>query len=546
MKYNLFVIFALFCFALSSCYQGDQADLIIHNAQIYSCDEDFTVYEAMAIRDGKILQLGPEREILNGYKCDQIIDAQMRPIYPGFYDGHCHFLGYAKSLSEVDLNGSNSFEEVVERVKAYEATNELEWIQGRGWDQTLWAVDSFPNNAIFNDLFPDKPLLIRRVDGHAALANAKALEIAGITSETKIDGGFIGVENGVLTGLLLDNAYDSVAKHIPQMAPDKKLTFLQKAENNLFAAGLTSINDAGIEAVDRELYVNWYANSDLRIKDYAMLFPDNENMNFATKEGIYKKGNLHIRSFKIIADGALGSRGACLLKPYTDEHDHLGFMLRDSAALFDIASLAKEIDYQINTHCIGDSANRTMLNIYAQVIQDKLDHRWKIEHAQVLAESDFDLFEAIRILPSVQPTHCTSDMRWAEERLGSERIVFAYAYKKLLEKAGKVVLGTDFPIERIYPLETFYAAVTRMDRDGYPTEGFYPNEVLTREEALKGMTIWAAFSNFEENERGSLEEGKAADFVMLTQDIMKIEASEILSTFVVQTYLDGEMVYNAE
>ncbi|NOQ75505.1 MAG: amidohydrolase family protein [Crocinitomix sp.] len=546
MKYNLIIIISFFSLALTGCYQGDQADLIIHNAQIYSCDENFTIYEAMAIRDGEIIQLGPEREILNGYKCDQVIDAQMRPIYPGFYDGHCHFLGYAKSLSEIDLNGSNSFDEVVERVKTYEATNELEWIEGRGWDQTLWEVDSFPNNAIFNDLFPDKPLLIRRVDGHAALANAKALEIAGITSETIIEGGFIGVENGVLTGLLLDNAYDSVAQCIPEMAPDKKLTFLQRAEKNLFAAGLTSINDAGIESVDRELYVEWYANAELRIKDYAMLFPDDENMKFSTDQGIYKKGNLHIRSFKIIADGALGSRGACLLKPYADEHNHLGFMLRDTIDLLDIALLAKEIDYQINTHCIGDSANRTMLNIYAQVIQDKMDHRWKIEHAQVLDEADFDLFEAIRILPSVQPTHCTSDMRWAEKRLGSERIVFAYAYKKLLEKSGKIVLGTDFPIERIYPLETFYAAITRMDRDGFPAEGFYPNEVLTREEALRGMTIWAAYSNFEENERGSLEVGKAADFVMLTQDIMKVEASEILSTYIVKTYLDGDLVYDGE
>jgi len=544
MRLNQLFFITLVSALLTACYQGENADLIVHNAQIYSCDENFTIYEAMAIRDGKIIQLGPEREILNGYKCDNIVDAQMRPIYPGFYDGHCHFLGYAKSLSEVDLNGCGSFNEVVERVKTYEQSNELEWIEGRGWDQTLWAIDSFPNNAVFNELYPDKPLLIRRVDGHAALANAKALEIAGITAETVIAGGFIGVENGVLTGLLLDNAYDSVAKCIPQMPAEQKLDFLQKAENDLFAAGLTSINDAGIESVDRELYMNWYANGDLRIKDYAMLFPDSDNMDFSSQEGIYKKGNLHIRSFKIIADGALGSRGACLLKPYSDEHNHLGFMLRDTIELLDIASLAKEIDYQINTHCIGDSANRTMLNIYAQVIQDKMDHRWKIEHAQVLNEADFDFFESIRIIPSVQPTHCTSDMRWAEKRLGSERIVYSYAYKKLLNKAGRVVLGTDFPIERIYPLETFYAAVTRMDRDGYPEDGFYPNEVLTREEALKGMTIWAAYSNFEEDERGSLEAGKAADFVMLTQDIMRVESNEILSTFVVQTYLDGVMVYD--
>lgn len=545
LKNKLFIACSIL-FSLSACYQGDEADLIIHNAKIYSCDENFTIYEAMAIRDGKIIQLGPEREILNGYKCDNIYDAQLQPIYPGFYDGHCHFLGYAKSLSEVDLNNCISFDEVVERIENYELTNELDWIEGRGWDQTLWANDSFPSNERLNELFPDKPLLIRRVDGHAALANQKALDLAGITLETEIEGGLIGKNENGLTGILLDNAYDSVSKFIPEMTPDKKLKFLQEAEYKLFEAGLTSINDAGISALDRELFVKWYLNGDLQIKDYAMLFPEPDNMTFASSEGIYKKGNLHIGSFKVIADGALGSRGACLLEPYSDEHNHFGMMLRDTTSLIEIAKLAKEVDYQLNTHCIGDSANRTLLNIYAAVIQDKMDHRWKIEHAQVLAAADFNLFEAIRILPSVQPTHLTSDMRWAEKRVGSERIKTAYAYKSLLKRAGRIVLGTDFPIERIYPLETFYAAITRMDRDGSPTGGFHAEEALTREEALRGMTIWAAYSNFEEKQRGSLEAGKAADFVILTKDIMTITPSEILRTYVVKTYIDGKMVYDGE
>ncbi len=546
MLKNKFFIVLLLLSSLSSCYQGEVADLIIHNAKIYSCDENFTIYEAMAIRDGKIIQLGPEREILNGYKCDHIYDAQLQPIYPGFYDGHCHFLGYAKSLSEVDLNNCISFDEVVERIETYELTNELDWIEGRGWDQTLWANDSFPTNARLNELFPDKPLLIRRVDGHAALANQKALDLAGITIETEIEGGLIGKDANGLTGLLLDNAYDSVARCIPEMLAAQKLKYLQAAEYNLFEAGLTSINDAGISSVDRSLFVNWYANGDLQIKDYAMLFPEPDNMTFASTEGVYKNGNLHIGSFKVIADGALGSRGACLLEPYSDEHNHVGMLLRDTNSLIEIAELAKEVNYQLNTHCIGDSANRTLLEIYAAVIQDKMDHRWKIEHAQVLDPADFNLFEAVRILPSVQPTHLTSDMRWAEKRLGSERIKTAYAYQSLLKKAGRIVLGTDFPIERIYPLETFYAAITRMDRDGSPTGGFHVEEALTREEALKGMTIWAAYSNFEEDERGSLEVGKAADFVILTKDIMTIDPSEILHTFVVKTYVNGKMVYDGE
>lgn len=531
---------------LSGCYQSDTADLIIHNARIYSCDDYFTVYEAMAIRDGKILQMGPEREILNGYKCDEVIDAEMQPIFPGFHDGHCHFLGYAKGLSEVNLVGSASFDEVIERIQKYDSENDLNYISGRGWDQTLWKNDSFPTNEQLNALYPTIPVLIRRVDGHAALANQKALDLAHITPETKITGGFIGVDNGTLTGLLLDNAYDSVAQAMPLLSADEKLAFLQKAQTNLFQQGLTSINDAGIEAIDRELFIQWYADGKLKIKDYAMLFPTTDNMEFARKEGVYNNENLTIRSFKVIADGALGSRGACLLSPYTDQHNYYGFLLKDSASLRGVTELAAEIGYQVNTHCIGDSANRLMLEIYTAAIQNLPDHRWKIEHAQVIGAGDFDYFEQVRIIPSVQPTHCTSDMRWAKQRLGDDRIKRAYAYKTLLKKAGRIVLGTDFPIENISALETFYAAITRMDKEGQPEGGFYPEEKLTREEALNGMTIWPAYSNFQDRQKGSLEKGKAADFVILTKDIMRIDPNEILTTFVVKTYLDGELVYDGE
>lgn len=540
------LIYFFVAFILTSCYRGDTADLIIHNAKIYSCDENFTVYEAMAIRDGKIIQLGPEREILNGYRCDAVIDAKMQPVYPGFHDGHCHFLGYAIGLSEVDLTGSTSFEEVLTRMEKYEETNELDWIKGRGWDQNLWETDSFPTNEKLNELFPDKPVLIRRVDGHAALANQKALDLAKFTTETVIDGGFIGVSGNKLTGLVLDNAYDVVARAMPSLNNDEKLHYLKQAEYNLFQEGLTSINDAGLTHEDRELFIDWYSNNELTIKSYAMLFPDNENMKFAREKGVYDNGKLTIRSFKVIADGALGSRGACLLAAYTDRPKQFGFLLRDTVELREIVELAAELGYQVNTHCIGDSANRVMLNLYASAIQNNPDHRWKIEHAQVVDSIDFDYFEAVHIIPSVQPTHCTSDMAWAEKRLGKERIKYAYAYKTLLEKTGMLVLGTDFPVENISALATFYAAITRMDKKGNPAGGFYPEERLSREEALKGMTIWPAFSNFQENQKGSLEEGKDADFIVLTKDIMTIEPKDILTTFVSKTYVNGELVYDGE
>ncbi|WP_027418395.1 amidohydrolase [Crocinitomix catalasitica] len=540
------IYFGLILSLFVGCYKSDTADLIIHNAKIYSCDENFTIYDAMAIRDGKIIQLGPEREILNGYKCDNIIDAKLRPVYPGFHDGHCHFLGYAQGFAEVDLRGSKSFDEVLNKIAIYQSKNERPWIIGRGWDQSLWANDSFPTNAMLNELYPEIPVLIRRVDGHAAIANQKALDIAGIDTTTQIPGGLIEKVNGQLTGLLLDNAYDVVMKQVPVLTESEKLAVLQKAEQQLFQVGLTSINDAGIDAIDRDLFIEWYSNNALSIRDYAMLFPDDDNINYASKEGKYKTNNLAIRSFKLIADGSLGSRGACLIHPYSDQPNQHGFLLRDYIEIRDLAELAAEIGYQVNTHAIGDSANRVMLNIYTETVQKIADHRWKIEHAQVINPNDFNLFEAIRIIPSVQPTHCTSDMRWAEERLGSERVKYAYAYQTLLKKAGRIVLGTDFPVENIAPLETFYAAVSRQSKDGQPEGGFYPDEKLTRKQALLGMTLWPAYSNFEEDEKGSLSIGKFADFVILTKDIMTIDDSEILSTYVVQTFLNGEEVYNGD
>lgn len=540
----IFYIFLLTL--LTSCYQGQDADLIVYNAKIYSCDENFTVYEAMAIKDGKILQMGPEREILNGYDCDNIIDANLQPVYPGFHDAHCHFWAFAQTLSEVDLNGSKSFDEVVSRVITFQKTNKQTWITGRGWDQTRWPENTFPTKDTLDILFPDIPVLIRRVDGHAALANSKALEIAGITIDTKIEGGLIEQVDGNLTGILLDNAFDSVAKFVPEIDAETKLKFLQEAEYLLFEQGLTSINDAGIESKDRQHFIDWYANGDLTIKDYCMLFPDDNNISFASDSGIFEVGNLSIRSFKIISDGAMGSHGACMIQPYSDEPENHGFLLRSYEEIKEIAEFAAEIGYQVNTHAIGDSANRVMLQIYAEVIQDTPDHRWKIEHAQLLSPDDFHFFQSLRIIPSVQPTHCTSDMRWAEERVGSERIKYAYAYKKLLDYAGIIALGTDFPIENISPLETFYAAITRQDKEGNPAGGFYPDQVLSREEALLGMTRWAAYSNFQDHQKGSLEQGKAADFVILTKDIMEIPASEILQTFVWKTYVNGEEVFSGE
>lgn len=548
LKTNLVSLLFILSLVLSSCYQIDKADLIIHNAKIYTCDENFTVYEAMAVRDGKILQVGPEREILNGYDCDNIVDAELKPIYPGFYDAHCHFWGYANTFKSVDLNGAKSFNDVLARLVEFNKNNQSQsgWITGRGWDQNLWENKAFPTNDSLSKLFPNTPILIRRVDGHAALANKKALEMAEITAETPVEGGQIALgDNGGPTGLLIDNAVDLVGNIVPELGKEEKLALLQKAEYKLFEQGLTTINDAGITASQRDDFLGWYKNGDLTIQNYAMLFPEEGNLDFALKNGITDTNNLHIRSFKLIADGALGSRGACLIAPYSDSANHFGTILKSADKIESIAKFAHNIGFQLNTHCIGDSANRLMLNIYKNTIGSTPNHRWKIEHAQILHENDFDFFEYLGVIPSVQPTHCTSDMDWAPARIGKERVPFAYAYKRLLNKAGMIALGTDFPIENISVLETFYAAVTRQKKTG-DGEAFQPDQQLTRKEALLGITRWAAYSNFEDKSRGSLEAGKEADFVMLTKDIMEVPEAEILQTFVFSTFLNGQLVYSAE
>jgi len=531
---------------LNSCYQGDTADLIIHNAKIYTCDQNFTVHDAIAIRDGKILQVGPEREILNGYRCDQIIDAQLKPVYPGFYDAHCHFWGYANTFNSVDMVGSKSFDEVIARIIAFDKDNHPEWITGRGWDQNLWDDKVFPTNDSLSALFPNKPILIRRIDGHGAIANQKALELAGITTETTVEGGQIGVENGKLTGLLIDNAVDLVIEIIPELQTEKKLELLKQAEYKLFEQGLTSINDAGITAIQRNDFIHWYSSGALKIKNYAMLFPEDDNLEYIRTNGAFDSSGLHINSIKLIADGALGSRGACLIAPYSDSLNHFGTILRSAEKIENIAKFAQNVGFQLNTHCIGDSANRLLLKIYEKTIGSQPNHRWKIEHAQILHPDDFKFFEYLGVIPSVQPTHCTSDMAWAEDRIGADRVPYAYAYKTLLNKAGRIALGTDFPIENISVLETYYAAVTRKVKTDANSEAFQPQEQLSRQEALLGITRWAAYSNFEEKTRGSLEAGKDADFVMLTKDIVTIPESDIPNTFVFLTYLNGQQVYSAE
>jgi len=539
---QLTLIAALF---LSSCSPAtkEKADLLVYNATIYTVDSTFSIAEAMVVKDGKILATGKTADIEKEFEAKEKLDAQGKFIYPGFIDAHAHFVGYGMSLQTVNLTGTNSWDEVIEKVKTFAAAHPEGWITGRGWDQNDWEVKEFPTNEKLDQLFPDRPILITRIDGHAAVANQKALDLAGIKAGDTLTGGEIEEMEGTLTGILVDNAVDLVSSKIPDATPEQFKKALQAAEQNCFAVGLTTIDDCGLSHDAVEGIKKLQASGDLKMRLYVMLSDEKSNYDYLEKSGAIKTDRLNVRSFKVYGDGALGSRGACLLQPYSDKPDHYGFLLSNPAHFDSVANWIAQHNFQMCTHAIGDSGNRTMLNIYAKYLKGKNDLRWRIEHAQVINQNDFNLFGANSIIPSVQPTHATSDMYWAADRLGNERVKSAYAYKQLLQQNGWAPLGTDFPVEDISTFKTFYAAVVRKDAKGFPANGFQMENALTREEALRGMTIWAAKANFEENEKGSLEKGKLADFIILDNDIMKEVPEKLLSISVLKTFLGGEKVY---
>jgi hypothetical protein len=416
---------------------------------------------------------------------------------------------------------------------------------GRGWDQNDWSIKEFPDKQKLDSLFPGRPVVLTRVDGHAVIANQKALDISGVTKDTKISGGAIEIKNGRLTGILIDNATELVYAHVPPVTMTQAKKALLNAQKNCFATGLTTVDDCGLDYREVLLIDSMQKKGELKMRIYAMLSDVKHNYDFLFAKGRIKTDRLNVRSFKVYADGALGSRGACLLAPYTDRPGWSGFLLSSRQHFDSVARIIAAHGFQMCTHAIGDSGNRVILNIYGRYLEGKNDKRWRIEHAQVINEHDFSLFGKYNIIPSVQPTHATSDMYWASERLGMDRVKGAYAFKQLLDENGWIPLGTDFPVEDISPLKTFYAAVFRKDAKQYPASGFQMENALSRKEALKGMTIWAARSNFEEQEKGSLEKGKLADLVVLDNDLMTSSIDQFKNINVVMTIVNGEIVFTS-
>ena len=542
-RYKLGTLSIGFLMLLSSCSNTNKASLIVYNAKIYTIDSSFNQVEAMAIKDGKIVATGTTESILKQFDADSMIDAMGNTIFPGFIDAHCHFTGFANDSWKCNLVGTTSFKEVIDSVLSYSKSAPMLWIYGRGWDQNDWEEKSFPDKKILDSLFPDRPVFLKRIDSHAALANQKALDIAGVNETSVIQGGSFEKNQGKLTGLLVDNAMSLVENNIPAIPDSLSKKYFSQLQQLCFAVGLTSVHDCGINEHTIDLIDEEQQSGLLKMKIFALLSDSIQYYDTWIKKGPYITDRLHVGGFKLYADGALGSRGACLLDNYTDKPKWKGFLLSDKKHFQEIANKLIHAEFQLCTHAIGDSGNREVLSIYAAVLKGKNDKRWRIEHAQVVDGNDLKFFRDNNIIPSVQPTHATSDMYWAEARLGPNRISSAYAYQTLLKQNGWMPLGTDFPVEDISPFKTFYAAVFRRDGKGFPANGFQKEHALSREQAIRGMTIWAAKAAFEEKEKGSLEVGKAADFILLDKDLMKCKEEDVLNTKVLSTYINGERVY---
>lgn len=529
---------------LIGCSARKDADLIVKNARIYTVDSTFTTAQSFAVRDGRFVAVGSAESVEDAYRADSVVDLNGAPVYPGFYDPHAHFLGLGQMLDQADLVGAASYDEVIARLQAYARQHpDAPWLIGRGWDQNDWPDKTLPTADKLDAAFPNTPVALTRIDGHALLVNTKAMKLAKLTAGSRLAGGEVVLQNGKPTGVLVDNAMNLVKRLIPQPDDADKERMLLAAQRVCLSLGLTTVSDAGLNRADIELIDRLQQSGKLKIRDYAMISLGIPNLDYYLQRGPYQTDRLTVRSFKLYADGALGSRGACLRAPYSDRPETTGFLLLSPAELERVLTQLAGSPFQANTHCIGDSANHLILELYGKLLRKKNDRRWRIEHAQVVSPDDVWTFGRYSVIPSVQPTHATSDMYWAADRLGPARVKGAYAFKDLMRQNNLITFGSDFPVEAVNPLFGFHAAVARQDDKGYPAGGFQPENAVDRTAALKAMTRWAAYACFEDHLRGSIEPGKQADFVVLDADIMTVPAQQLRRVKVRQTWIGGERLF---
>ena len=530
------------------------ADLIVTNARIYTSDDTRPVVEAVAVAGGKVLFAGNAAGAmaLKG-AATRVLDVGGRTVIPGMIDAHGHVAGLGDALHIVDLTGTTTYDEVVARVaERAKKTPKGQWVLGRGWDQNDWGDTRFPTHDKMTAAVPDHPVYIVRVDGHAGLANLKALQAAGVTAATQDpSGGHIERNaDGSPSGVFVDNAQGLVRRAIPRQTRDDVKLAITDAVREAQRWGLTGVHDAGASATALDVYEELAKSGQMKFRLYAMISDDAPTVDAWFKRGPLMdayNGSLWVRSIKLYSDGALGSRGAALLEPYSDDAKNIGLLVSAPAHIQDVATRALKAGFQINTHAIGDRGNRLVLDAYEAALKavPTADHRFRVEHAQILNFDDVSRFAHLGVIPSMQASHQTSDMYWAAARLGAQRLLGAYAWRSLLNTGVVVPNGSDFPVEQVNPLISFHSAVSRQDARDWPPGGWYPAERMTREEALKSITIWAAYSGFQEKVLGSLTPGKYADFVVLDQDIMRVPPELLLNTRVLQTWVGGTKVYEA-
>ena len=530
-----------------------QADYIIHNARIHTVDRDLPEAQALAVRGDRILMVGSDAQVLAAYAGARRINAAGRTIVPGLIDAHAHLMGQGASLMQADLVGTKSVEDILARLREFERRlPQGAWLTGRGWDQNDWPTRTFPTRSDLDEAFPDRPVWLERIDGHASWANTAALELAGLevirNSENPPGGEIVRDVSGEPTGVFIDAATSLVGRHVPDPSQGERLQALRLALEETARHGLTGVHDAGVGLGDIQLYRRAIGEGWFTLRLYGMISGRGETFDRICEEGPIHEDRLTVRSVKFYIDGALGSRGAALIEPYSDAPETSGLLQTTPEAFTEDVKSAFACGFQVNTHAIGDLGNRVALDAYEEAFGavGRSVGRHRIEHAQIVHPDDIPRFAELGVIAAMQPTHATSDMYWAEDRVGPDRIEGAYAWRSFAESGVALAFGSDFPVEKVNPLLGFYAAVTRQDADGYPEGGWEPAQRLTREEALHGFTLGAAYAAFQEDEIGSLEPGKLADFVVLSRDIMSIPAAEILETEVVATYFDGGPVYRID
>jgi predicted amidohydrolase YtcJ len=535
--------------------QQQPADLVILNARVYTADVNRPVAEAFAVRAGRIAFVGSTRGALAlvGPRTERL-DLAGRTVIPGMVDAHAHLLGLGQALRTVNLVGTRSYDEVIARVvERAKTARPGEWIRGRGWDQNDWADTRFPTHQALSRAVPNNPVYLTRVDGHAALVNAKALELAQVTAATPdpTGGRFIRDSAGTPTGVLVDGAQGVVGRVIPPASRVelREQTLAAIAEANRW--GLTGIHDAGVDADGIAVYEDLAREGKYDLRNYVMIRSNDSTLDAFMKRGrqigLYD-GRLWIRSIKLVADGALGSRGAALLEPYSDDPGNTGLITTTPERIKGVAVRALKAGFQVNVHAIGDRANRMVLDQFEAAFKEVpvADHRFRIEHAQILRYQDIPRFAELDVIPSMQGSHQTSDMYWVPNRLGWARSQGAYAWRSLLNTGVVIPNGSDFPVEAVNPLISFHSLFTRQDADNFPPGGWFPEQRTTRQEALWSITLWPAYAAFMENESGTLTAGKYADFVVLDRDIMTVAPEQVLGTHVVMTVLGGRAVYRQD